>query len=355
VGNFIGTDVTGAAPLGNNGEGVLIIGAPGNTIGGTASGARNVISGNGVGVWIDSDGASGNQVLGNFIGTDVTGTAGLGNYGQGVWIYHASNNMIGGTAAGAGNVISGNGAQGVEINGILATGNQILGNLIGTQSDGLSPLGNRLSGVIIANSASSNSVGGTASGAGNAIANNTGAGVWVTGTFTARNTIRGNSVHSNGSKGIANVNGGNTELAPPIIDSVGGSVSGHTNPKCYPCTVEVFSDSEDEGRIYHGSPATNDDATGTWLYPGGVTGPNVTATITDAYGNTSEFSVPVAYFPAVGGIAELPDVAQGSPNRADLPKDSSPSASRYVPLAGLAAALAALIAGAWYARRRWLR
>jgi len=57
----------------------------------------------------------------------------------------------------------------------------------------------------------------------------------------------------------------------------------------------------------------------------------------------------------VGGVAELPDIAQGSPNRADLPSDSSPSASRYIPLAGLAAALLALTAGAWYARRRWGR
>jgi len=60
----------------------------------------------------------------------------------------------------------------------------------------------------------------------------------------------------------------------------------------------------------------------------------------------------------VGGIAELPDVAQGSPNRADLPSDSSPSASRYIPLAALAAVAAlavALTAGTCYARRRWLR
>ena len=70
-----------------------------------------------------------------------------------------------------------------------------------------------------------------------------------------------------------------------------GSVSGHTDPKCYPCTLEVFSDDEDEGRIYHGSTTTNDDATGTWIYASAVTGPNVTATVTDADGNKSEFSL----------------------------------------------------------------
>jgi len=86
---------------------------------------------------------------------------------------------------------------------------------------------------------------------------------------------------------------------------------------------------------------TNDDATGTWTYPGAVTGPNITATITDADGNTSEFSAPAAYYPPVGGIAALPD-ASGSPGRS------------YIALAGVPTlALVALTADAWYVRRRW--
>ena len=118
-------------------------------------------------------------------------------------------------------------------------------------------------------------------------------GIQVGGTSATGNTISTNSIHSNHGEGIELVRGGNTELPAPIVDSVGGSVSGHSEPVCYPCTVEVFSDYEDEGRIYHGSTSTNDD--GTWTYPGAVTGPNVTATITDASGNTSEFSLPFAY------------------------------------------------------------
>jgi hypothetical protein len=79
-----------------------------------------------------------------------------------------------------------------------------------------------------------------------------------------------------------------------------------------------------------------------------VTGPNITATITDANGNTSEFSAPVAYTPptpqAVGGIAQLLEL-------------SGLSGRNYTALAGGLAALAllALLAGAWYARRRWGR
>ena len=126
----------------------------------------------------------------------------------------------------------------------------------------------------------------------------------------------------------------------PVQSMLHPAHGGHTDPKCYPCTVEVFSDSEDEGRIYHGSTTTNDDATGTWTYPGAVTGPHITATITDANGNTSEFSL---YSPPVGGIAELPNV-------------SDPPARNYILLAGLAAmGLTALAAGAWYARRRWTK
>jgi len=340
-GNYIGTDVNGTADLGNSNVGVLIIGAPNNTIGGTAAGAGNVISGNDqYGVYIYASGATGNQVLGNYIGTDKNGTAALGNSSNGVYIGNVPSNTIGGTAAGAGNVISGNNQNGVRIEGNGSTGNQVQGNYIGTDVNGTADLGNSYDGISISSGAGNNTIGGTAAGEGNVIAYNSGDGVQVDGAASTGNTISGNSIHSNDGEGIGNINGGNTELAPPVIDSV-GSVSGHTDPKCYPCTVEVFSDYESEGRIYHGSTTTNDDATGTWTYPGAVTGPNITATITDADGNTSEFS---AYsLPPVGGIAELLDV-------------SDSSGRNYVAIAGLAAAaLLALSAGGWYARRRWGR
>jgi hypothetical protein len=83
-GDYIGTDRTGSAAVGNTLNGVEITGAA-NTIGGTASGAANIVSGNNVGVYLGGAGASGNVVLGNFIGTDKNGTAALGNTADGVF------------------------------------------------------------------------------------------------------------------------------------------------------------------------------------------------------------------------------------------------------------------------------
>jgi uncharacterized repeat protein (TIGR01451 family) len=135
-GNFIGTRADGLTPLGNSLHGVEIFGdSPNNIIGGTAAGARNVISGNGGnGVFIDIDfGASatgGNQVLGNFIGTDLMDTANLGNTGNGVLISNVPNNTIGDVVTGAGNVIARNAGNGVNVTGASARGNPIRGNSI---------------------------------------------------------------------------------------------------------------------------------------------------------------------------------------------------------------------------------
>jgi hypothetical protein len=264
--------------------------ASGNTIGGSSAGDRNVISGNYSGVRLEG-GADSNVVKGNYIGTNAAGDAGFANYHSGVWIEGGHNNIIGGSAAGEGNVISANNSYGVFINGGDTYGNVLRGNYIGTNATGTALLPNSY-GVYIQSSAHDNVVGGTGPGEGNFIAANNSDGVQI--TYSAvRNAVRANSIYWNGARGIENIYGGNTELAPPVIDGVGASVSGHTSPKCYPCTVEVFSDEEEEGRVYHGSTTTNDDATGTWTYSGTVSGPNITATVTDADGNTSEFSVPV--------------------------------------------------------------
>jgi len=163
-GNYIGTDVTGTMNRGNFQGGVRIWDAPNNMIGGTTPEARNVISGNnGYAVGILLPGATANKVQGNFIGTDVTGTADLSNSKHGVFIYEAaSSNTIG-----PGNVIVGNGGAGIGIHGIGTTGNQILGNFIGIARNGTKPLGNFDDGVIIEEDASDNTIG-----PGNTISNN---------------------------------------------------------------------------------------------------------------------------------------------------------------------------------------
>ena len=143
AGDKIGTDVTGTVALGNGAQGVEVNGCADNTIGGPTAGADNVISANKVnGVLITGDGATGNLVQGNKIGTDVTGTVALGNSAQGVEVNWCADNTIGGTTAGAGNVISANGNYGIWITGDGATGNLIQGNKVGTDITGTVALGN---------------------------------------------------------------------------------------------------------------------------------------------------------------------------------------------------------------------
>src|SRR5207249_8781714 len=103
-GNFIGTDRTGTLSLGNGSYPGIGLYAPGNTIGGTTAGAGNVIAGNNT-AGIDIQSADGSLIEGNFIGTDLTGTLNLGNHYPGITIA-GSNVTVGGTSAGAGNVIA---------------------------------------------------------------------------------------------------------------------------------------------------------------------------------------------------------------------------------------------------------
>lgn len=105
-GNYIGLNSAGTAAISNPG-GIVIFGN-GNTIGGMTIGERNVIADTG-GVNVSKIQINGfnNTVINNYIGTNATGTAGLGNGGSGVAIVAGSNNTIG--VANAGNLISGNG------------------------------------------------------------------------------------------------------------------------------------------------------------------------------------------------------------------------------------------------------
>ena len=149
AGNLIGTDIEGTAAVGNLTAGIVIAGGSGTTIGGAAALARNVISGN-TGDGIDIGGGAANTLVqGNYIGTDQTGTKPLGNTGSGVSVDDASGVTIGGTAQGAGNVISANAQAGVSIAGTATTGVVILGNRIGTDYTGTAALGNGTFGVLV--------------------------------------------------------------------------------------------------------------------------------------------------------------------------------------------------------------
>jgi titin len=311
-GNYIGTDRTGTKALGNSSVGVVLFGAAtNNTIGGTAAGAGNVISANSGGLAIVGNGTMNNLVQGNFIGTDSSGTAALGNKNNGVAIAAgATQNTIGGTSAGARNLIAGNIGNGLLIFG-SATQNFVQGNFIGTDVTGAKSLGNTGNGVFI--NASNNLIGGTTPGAGNTIAYNGNDGVLVdTGTG---NGIRGNSIFGHTGLGIQLVNNGNNMQAYPELkvvhsndgddDEEGGhgkfTIKGTLNstPNSQ-FTIEWFANNTcnasgfGEGKTFIGSMIVTTNAQGrakfTMTFAAGVPGQFITATATDANNNTSQFS-----------------------------------------------------------------
>lgn len=172
LGNVVGANRAGGVDAGNALAGLLIANAPDNTIGGTSAGAGNLLSGNDAGLVLDGEAAMRNWVAGNRIGTDATGAADLGNAREGVRIRDASGNRIG-----PGNVIGGNNV-GVRLLGAASTGNRIEGNAIGTDAMGAIDLGNATDGVRIEDG-SGQTIGGLAAGAGNRIRYNLGDGVRI--------------------------------------------------------------------------------------------------------------------------------------------------------------------------------
>lgn len=214
-GNFIGTNISGTAARPNN-IGVSIAGGRGATLGGLTAASRNVISGNtSDGVYTSGYSVSGSPktyIQGNYIGTDVTGNVAMPN-GYGIYLGGDSNAVgltIGGTAPGAGNVISGNSQDGIIMR--YTDGHTIQGNLIGTNSSGTAALGNGLNGIYITSESDGTLVGGTVSGAGNVISGNSQNGILVSGTdyYAHRDTIQGNLIGTDitGNQPIPNLKAG---------------------------------------------------------------------------------------------------------------------------------------------------
>jgi hypothetical protein len=212
LGNYVGTDVSGAVSQPNTGNGIQIIDTPNSTIGGTTSSTRNVISGNaGEGLRIDGALATGNLVQGNYIGTNASGSAAVGNSASGIYIRRAPSNSV------IGNLVSGNlGFAGITICGDLlpapgfcgggdigtqgnnGSGNIVQGNLVGTNSAGTSALGNSQRGVSI-DGAPNTLVGGITAGARNVISFNGTVGVDIFHDGANGNKIQGNTIANNGS------------------------------------------------------------------------------------------------------------------------------------------------------------
>ncbi len=193
TGNFLGTDPTGALARPNErGIGVL---SGNNVVGGPSPDARNVVSGNGNAIQINGVAAVSNVVQNNYVGVGSDGNTALGNTGfAGINIGGgATNNTVGGTTAAAANVIAASTQYNIRIRGSATQHNVIEGNYIGTNAAGTSLGGG---GVIVENSASNNRIGGQAAGAGNTIAYNSTAGVALlngTGNAILSNSIFANA------------------------------------------------------------------------------------------------------------------------------------------------------------------
>ena len=339
-GNLIGLGIDGTTAVGN-GIGIndvtdfsATLGA--TLIGGTSAMMRNIISGNNGGI---SYASANTTVQGNYIGTDVSGTLDRGNATLGLEIVgdhrssafpSATNITIGGTVAGAGNLISGNDFGGIWIRNGDAT---IQGNKIGTQIDGVSALGNSGEGVrvfnVVGDPVLAVAVGGMADGAGNTIAYNGGVGVSVEASTV---TILRNSIFNNGSSdplsqlglgidlgfggpGVTPNDAGDVDTGPngfqnfPVLTKIAvgssevdviGTLDSMPNTTY---RVEFFGNESidpsnfGEGKTFLGFSDITTDGSGhvdfnvsVPLGPGAL---HVTSTATDPGGNTSEFSASV--------------------------------------------------------------
>jgi hypothetical protein len=200
-GNFIGTDSAGTSAAGNEGDGIMVSGgAQRNRLGGTTPGERNLISGNG-GTGVTLYETSHNTVAGNFIGTDLGGARALPNRTLGIMLAEgASGNRVGGTDPQDRNLISGNGFGGISVMGSRTSGNSVLGNYVGTDASGSFAIGNQADGIGIVEGAFHNEI------RGNLSSGNERAGVQISDWGSSYNVVAGNRLgtDASGTKAIPN-------------------------------------------------------------------------------------------------------------------------------------------------------
>jgi parallel beta-helix repeat protein len=271
IGNLIGTDPTGGIDLGNGLDGVRVVSGDGNRIGGAAAHERNVISGNERnGISLESAGPT--TVQNNHIGTDAAGETPLANAWSGIQVTGGANHEIGGTA-GSGNLISGNGSNGIELES--TTGVIVNGNRIGTNATGAGAAGNSGNGVLITGTSSGNTVGG-----GNVISGNGGAGIAI---FDASgNSVKGNRIGTNasGNSPLGNQSDGviiGSVSLVPIMNTIGGLGEGEGNTIAHNggAGVVIMSGTQHAmlGNSIFGNAALGIDLAGDGVTPNHTTGP----------------------------------------------------------------------------------
>ena len=191
-GNYIGTDISGTLKI-ENGNGILVASSGGNTIGGSSSTDRNIISGNlEAGILFNGTGTRNNVVKGNYIGTDVTGLNYIDNHVGIILKSNSDNNLIGGSTANERNIISGNSEIGVYME--ASDSNVVIGNFIGPDvtGSGTFAIGDSLfqaNGIEFNTVSKYNRIGGTASGERNIISGNRVYGLIYYGNVSENTTI----------------------------------------------------------------------------------------------------------------------------------------------------------------------
>lgn len=221
AGNLIGLNASGLAAISNQWCGIRIFDSSYNRIGGTSASERNIISGNGDdGICIDAGPFSFNQLVGNYIGTDVNGTQAIGNGVQGIRIRAGANTI-------RANVISGNRDSGIFL--FSTTNNVVQGNLIGLGVFGTNAVSNGRHGISIEQSRS-NLIGGAVMGDRNVISGNNDHGIILYGLTTISNRVIGNYIGTDlaGNTGLANLFGGIYSYSAGT-NLIGGAGAGEGN------------------------------------------------------------------------------------------------------------------------------
>lgn len=307
-GNKIGTNAAGTAAVPNQIGLILGGGTKYNIIGGTDPAHRNLISGNLFnGIEVADSSTMYNEIIGNYIGTDITGDNAIPNLNGIGFATRPSRNNI------ENNLISGNGYLGIILYE-RSDSNTVYSNLIGTNAAGNSPLGNGAGGIAIVNS-NDNIIG--EPGRGNVIAYNDTIGLGIADDLSMRNTFSANHIYANGMMDIdifpygVNANdagdgdtGSNELMNFPevtLVDYDWGmgilTVTG-TIDHYYPDGIRVEVFMSDNGNFLAHGGATQylgyamADANGDWSFagPGANPGGMITTLATDQDGNTSEFS-----------------------------------------------------------------
>jgi parallel beta-helix repeat protein len=222
TGNIIGADPSGTAAMPNGWGGVKIEqGSKYNTIGGERTGSSdygNLISGNGSdGIFINGSGSNYNLIQGNLIGTDLTGDAPLGNGGDGIEVSSGAKfTYI------VDNFIVGNGDAGIKVAHSGTNDTLIVGNVIGLSRSGTQALPNQR-GIVIAGSAKYTQIGGENAAVRNVISGNNGTGIYI--ESTSDTTVQGNYIGTdpsgtaaipNREDGIVIAFNGNNNIGGPV-------------------------------------------------------------------------------------------------------------------------------------------